>query len=86
MSADRLGCKVMMIKKGKSTINSSKHIDYDTQLSDLEVLFHNLEGIDQGLMQQLDKDGRGYVEVDELVELVEAKLQDPYLTMMKSYI
>lgn len=86
MSADRLGCKVMMIKKGKSTINSSQRIDYDTQLSDLEVLFHNLEGIDQGLMQQLDKDGRGYVEVDELVELVEAKLQDPYLTMMKSYI
>jgi len=76
----------MMIKKGKSTINSSQNIDYDTQLSDLEVLFHNLEGIDQGLMQQLDKDGRGYVEVDELVELVEAKLQDPYLTMMKSYI
>lgn len=76
----------MMIKKGKSTINSSQRIDYDTQLSDLEVLFHNLEGIDQGLMQQLDKDGRGYVEVDELVELVEAKLQDPYLTMMKSYI
>jgi Ca2+-binding EF-hand superfamily protein len=52
----------------------------------LEVLFHNLEGIDQGLMQQLDKDGRGYVELDELVELVEAKLQDPYLTMMKNYI
>ena len=76
----------MMIKKGKSTINSSQTIDYDTQLSDLEVLFHNLEGIDQGLMQQLDKDGRGYVEVDELVELAEAKLQDPYLTMMKSYI
>jgi len=37
-------------------------------------------------MQQLDKDGRGYVEVDELLELVEAKLQDPYLTMMKSFI
>lgn len=37
-------------------------------------------------MQQLDRDGRGYVEVDELLELVEAKLQDPYLTMMKSYI
>jgi hypothetical protein len=26
------------------------------------------------------------VEVDELVELAQAKLQDPYLSMLKSYI
>ena len=76
VSADRLGCKVMMIRKGKDnklklTFNC---VDYESQLADLEVLFHNLEGVDQGLMQQYDKEGRGHVELDELLELVQSSL------------
>jgi len=61
----------MMIKKGKFFEN--KLIDFENQLADLEVLFHNLDGIEQGVMQ-LDTQGKGFVECDELLELVQEKL------------
>jgi hypothetical protein len=34
----------------------------------------------------LDPNGKGFADLDDLMELVSEKLQDPYLTLLKNYI
>ena len=42
------------------------NIEYQSQLSDIEVLFHNTEGIEMAINSKLDRLGKGYVKLDEL--------------------
>jgi hypothetical protein len=44
--------------------------EYPSQLSDLEVLFHNLGSIDQALTHKLDPQNKGYADFDDIMETV----------------
>lgn len=50
------------------------------------MLFHNLDAIDQSIAHTLDPNCKGFADLDDLLELVQDKLQDPYLTLIKNYI
>jgi hypothetical protein len=59
-----------MIKKGKNNSSSLLDLEYPSQLSDLEVLFHNLGSIDQALTHKLDPQNKGYADFDDIMETV----------------
>ncbi len=47
---DRLGCKLFIMKKGMvSQFVLTSVLEYETQLADAEVLFHNLSLIENQL-------------------------------------
>lgn len=55
-------------------------------MSDLEVLFHNISDIEKAVVDQLDNQIKGHVELDDLVGEVTKHLQSPYSDLLINYI
>ena len=47
-------------------------LEYDSQLADLETLFNNMSSLDHSLTSSLDPAGKGFVELDDLLQEIEA--------------
>ncbi|CDW78943.1 c2 domain-containing protein 3 [Stylonychia lemnae] len=75
VTPDRLGCKLYLIKK-----------EYETQMADSEVLFHNLQQIETQISTTLDPQHKGFVDYEDLIALIQKELQDPYQSLIKALI
>lgn len=76
ITTDRLGLKMFMLKQIEGQPN------FDQQVQDLEVLFHNLKGVRSQVEAKFDKDLKGVVALDALEEIVQKNLQGVHQELM----